>query len=189
MKGGAAGGPDPQGGSGDAVYGATTAFLWLAFILGGCGPALLPSDARLESNFRSNRADFEYVVRMAREDPRVHAITSDHVSIVDDSGEPVSGAVLPQERWNHYRSLFRKLRLEGLTRNSEYPGAVFLTAGAFGIVPAEVFKGYVYSNRPLSPLISTLDHGIPEQLADRWHPARYAFKDIGENWYLYYEND
>jgi hypothetical protein len=167
---------------------ALVAALGLSCELAGCGPLLMPSDARLESNFHRRKSEFETLVRMAREDTQLHAVSAVRTLHVDDAGHPLNGVGTSPERWNEYRRLFKEVGVPAFNRNSDYPGAIFLPADASGIVSAEVIKGYVYSQEPLSPLVKTLDHGIPPELST-WRRATIAFKKVDQNWYLYYDDD
>jgi hypothetical protein len=150
----------------------------LASAMPACWLLPLTSDARLEAVFRRNKGDFETLVRMSNEDSRFRRISLEFTHPRDHAG-------FPQARWTEYRRLFKKLGLEaGITREGP-PTTIFFDATGRGFVFGEEIKGYVYSETPPSPLVKSLDHGIPPEVPVDPH-GTWAFKVIEKNWYLYY---
>jgi hypothetical protein len=49
-------------------------------------------------------------------------------------------------------------------------------------------KGYVYSEKPLSPLVNSLDQ-MPRELYVKNKGYAMVFGALAENWYLYREED
>jgi hypothetical protein len=156
----------------------------LLMCLTGCG---LISDSKLEQKFRSHSADFDQLVKMFEEDQRIVIIRPNLTTLDNDSSWPRKDIGISVERWNQYRKLFKELGLsQGLERRNDY-SAILLVADGSGPVTASSYKGYAYSERPVSPSLNSLDaKWLPPSVYDKKGHA-IVFKPIAKNWYLYRE--
>jgi hypothetical protein len=146
-----------------------------------------PSDAELIKNFQNNEADFERLNQMAKEDSDFVRI-ADNFNWTKDSAaypRPKSEKDLSEERWNEYRSLFKKLNLKMGISNSQ-PKEVWLLASTKGMVTGGSEKGYMYLMEEPSPIIDSLDNpnfNLPELQGRK---AKILYRKLKNNWYLYY---
>src|SRR5438132_1459524 len=85
----------------------------LLLALLGCG---LISDARLKGTFDKNRDEFSTLLHMANEDRHVARIDFHSTAVDGDSSWPRKEIGFSDQRWDEYRSLFRKL---GITSGIE----------------------------------------------------------------------
>lgn len=155
-------------------------FSWLAFAKEH------PSDAQLKWKFSQRRGDFEKLVKMADEDKHVTRIAADFTWLDTDASWPRKDVGFSAERWNAYRSLFRKLGItHGLSRREDFPLSVFFLVSGSGIVPSGSDKGFVYSAQPLSPVRDSLDHFRPKESVK----DNFTFERISPNWYLFLEDN
>lgn len=169
-----------------AVYGVLAALAWLVWSIGITGRPQPPADAAMEVNFRQHREQFEQLVRMFNKDTMMSGISHEFTSpsFTNPYTDTPSAMELgfTESRWNQYRSLFQQLELKhGIGR---YPdGTILLRYWSYGISITGEWKGYVYSKEPLEPLLDSLDDvDVSDRLGVR-------YKELGENWYLYYEWD
>lgn len=147
----------------------------------------MPSDAALEGRFSRNQSEFINLVQMFNQDEHVTRIAPGFTWLDTDASWPRKNIGFSEERWDEYRRLFRKLNIEaGISRSTDYPGTIFISEyGSGGAVGGSSEKGYVYSQHPLAPVLSSLDV-IPANVYDREHHA-IAFKALAKDWYLYRE--
>ncbi len=166
--------------------------LWAAFVA-GCSPAVerlgvgdlereIVTDATLENLFRENREDFVRLARMSDEDPTVVRIAYDFTNVSGKGSSSDTGVVgFSEQRWEEYRSLFRKLRLErGITRFED--GSVMFIAFARGLSVSGITKGYLFNRDGENCPANSLDE------LEKLPPAQgkpFNCRKIGENWYLY----
>jgi hypothetical protein len=142
-------------------------YVWLT------GP---PYDATLERQFSSRESDLEQLVVMAQQDKHLDRIAPDFTWLDTDASWPRVNAGLSPERWNRYRDLFRHAGLPvGIIKDTD--DATLFPIYHAGIVPAGFSKGYVYSEKPLSPIVGSLDR-MPTN-------TYIAFKHFRKNWYIY----
>jgi len=146
-----------------------------------------PSDAALESVFRNHQADFELLLSMSRADSKVMRIAPDFTWLVDDASwpRPEDKLGFSEERWNQYRELFRKLSLQSGLLTYRDQGTTYFLASSKGLVTGGSGKGYVYSEKELIPVSSSLDDISTETLKSSSNGMVY--KKIGGNWYLFYD--
>lgn len=136
--------------------------------------ASLVPDAKLRDSFYANQGDFNKLVLMSKQDRPLIRVTDDLTLMQTDSGVK-KNAGLPEDRWQEYRVLFKKLGLEeGLERTDAIPSALLLYARCEGSAIDADCKGLAYSEIPLSPLATSLDELRPG----------YVFKQLCPNWYL-----
>jgi len=151
-------------------------------------PGPFPSDKALRARFLSHRVDFEKLVVMANEDHRLTRIAPDFTWLDDNVAWPRKDVGISQERWNDYRTIFRRVGAsDGIVKGTNPTRIVFPIMSA-GLVPTGFTKGLVYSKAPLNPVLKSLDKRPPDKLfdgPDRSHVLVY--KPIEDNWYIYYE--
>ncbi len=150
-----------------------------------CGISSHPADVALEKIFRQHEAEFSRLVVMSRADSRVMRIAPNFTWLTDNASWPRSGDELgfSQERWDEYRQLFRMLGLkDGLVRYAD-ADLIYLFASSKGLVTGGSGKGYVYSERDLTPTTDSLDQVPPELLQSSVH--KIVYKRIEPNWYLF----
>jgi hypothetical protein len=146
-----------------------------------------PSDAELLERFETHQAEFLRLVAMSDTDSTVIRIASDFTRLDSNWGWPRAESLLgfSQDRWDQYRSLFRRLKLQsGLSREklSDSTPVVFLTAHSVGIVNRGSSKGYAYARRELEPVLLSLDTDLPSIQGGKKHGV--AYRKIGSGWYL-----
>jgi hypothetical protein len=143
-------------------------------LLLGCNSALVP-DAKLHDAFYANKEDFNKLVLMSKQDRPLIRIRDDLTLMQTDSGVK-KNVGLTADRWQEYRVLFKKLGLkEGLERTDAIPSALLLYSSCEGSAIDADCKGYAYSEKPLSPLGTSLDKPRPGNV----------FKQLYPNWYLF----
>jgi len=157
----------------------TSAFLLISmgFLL-GCGIQSHPSDRAMIEVLRTNRQDFDLLVKMLGEDQDVKRLDQKFVFLTEDSDR-----VVAEDRLAEYRRLFKKLELDsGIYRDKD--GSIRLIASSKSSLLSTSEKSFVYSSKPRSNLVDSLDKVIKNDGGD--HAPVY--KEVGDNWYLYYES-
>ena len=130
------------------------------------------SDAVMEANFWQHREQFEQLVRMSHEDTMM-------ISISNSFTYPKEATALgfTEVRWNQYRSLFRQAGVSDLVRRDD--GRIIFGYWAWGLSIGGEYRYYVYSTKPLQPVVDSLDDlPIPEE------NLKPTYKQITENWYI-----
>src|SRR5262245_2190273 len=98
----------------------------LLFLLSSCGGAQWPSDDAVKKTFERERSAREEIAKMSEADASIWRIANDRAMIFDAPRTPPRNATakeLPAERWEQYRTLFRKAALpSGLTREKHEKG-------------------------------------------------------------------
>lgn len=162
----------------------TLLFLSFLFFLVSCNVVFdnlqeIPRDKALEEIFHNNRADFESLVQMSNEDEKVIRITHDFTWVVGMGLSNDTGQLgFSQERWEKYKTLFRKLELEsGITRGND--GGVWFAAFSRGLAVSGISKGYLYSEVKKDCPYDSLD--MPEPIKEK----SFVCKNLDKNWYLY----
>jgi len=153
----------------------------------GCFERSHPSDAELERVFRDHQSDFELLLGMSKVDSKVMRISPDFTWLVDDSSwpRPKDRLGFSEGRWNEYRQLFQKLKLQNGLLSYQTQGTTYFLASSQGLVTGGSGKGYVYSEKALMPLSESLDNVSTELLSKSANHTVY--KKIGDNWYLFYD--
>lgn len=143
-----------------------------------------PSDDSLIQNFQNHEAEFERLVRMAKEDSHVIRIASDFTWTDKNAAwpRPESELGFSTERWNEYRSLFKKLDLKAGILNYQ-PDLVYLTASTQGLLTGGSGKGYAYSLKEPSPIVESLDN-VSFKGSEK--SMNFAYRKLKGNWYLFY---
>jgi hypothetical protein len=156
----------------------------------GCGldfDSPHPSDDSLIKNFKTHEADFDMLARMCQEDSNLIRIAPDF-TWTDKSvawPRPESELGFSRQRWDEYRSLFRKLELKSGILNYQ-PDLVLFLASTKGLVTGGSMKGYAYSVKaPLLITESLDDYRFKAPIKD----INIAYRKLKGNWYLFYETD
>jgi hypothetical protein len=154
--------------------GGRLAALLSLMLLGSC--STLPRDAKLKETFYRNRDDFNRLVQMSQQDPRLMRIDFDFTIMNTDSG-PRKNVGLSEDRWQQYRVLFRKLGLtDGLERSTETASTIFFYVQCEGSAIDGDCKGLAYSEKPVVPVKNSLN---------RMPPDGTFFETLSPNWYLF----
>jgi hypothetical protein len=132
----------------------------------------------MEKRLQSNRADFDKLVKMLHEDHDIARLDQKFVFLTEDSNRQIS-----KERLDEYRRLFVKLGLVG-GMHRDKGGAVRLIASTKDTFLTNSEKSYVYSPTPPSRLAQSLNQVIGDNRGDQTP----VYKEIADNWYLYYES-
>jgi hypothetical protein len=132
----------------------------------------MPSDQQLIDNLGDHRGAFQELVRMLKQDRRLRAISLDST----DPALPVAG--ITDARFERYRKLMRNAGIdEDIQRERDGQGSISFRVAYKGGALTSDDRGYVYSAKPLAPLVGSLD--------GHKAIARTAYRHIGGNWYLY----
>lgn len=146
------------------------------FLIGAGG--VIPdrhTDNVMIQNFWKHEAKFNQLVDMSNEDAGLGRIAPTFIRPLSSGAAEIS-----QERWDEYRALFKELDLRhGISRGGE--GSIGLEYWATGMVTGGSYKGYVYSENELSPIINSLDK--PSIPVKSMVPI---YRKIKDSWYLYY---
>lgn len=142
-----------------------------------------PSDEALEKTFQTHEAEFDKLIGMVKENPKVVRIAHDFTWLDTNTAwpRPESELGFSKERWNEYRHLFRELKLKGgINRPEHIDGVTFLMASTIGNVGGGSEKGYAYLTNVPSQLVESLD-AVPT--LKEYMPV---YRKLKGNWYIYY---
>jgi hypothetical protein len=146
--------------------------IWLALLV-GCDRT--PRDAKLRDVFYANKDDFNKLVSMSQHDCAVVRIRFES-TLMQKGSEFKENEGLSVDRWQEYRVRFKKLGLaEGLERPQAYPSAILFHVYCEGSAIDADCKGFAFSDKPLSPLATSLNEMRPG----------YIFEPLSPNWYLF----
>jgi hypothetical protein len=145
----------------------------------------------LTDQFSTDAESLETLRKMIESDVDIIRIARDFTWTKDKSKWPRDDAGLTDARWGKYRALFEKLHLqEGVFRTEDFPGAIFFILRSKGLCVAGSSSGYVYSERPLTPLtespVKVLDAAMRIHTEKR---IAYVFRGLKPHWYAFYEID
>lgn len=183
----------------------------LSFFLVNCGSfgneAPHIRDEVLLKNFQENKADFDLLAQMAEQDSNMVRIADDFTWTNESATypRPESELGISNERWEEYKKIFRKIKLDNGIRNYQSDQGVvydtkaeknisvssgyqfkqvFLYASRQGLVTGGSSKGYAYLKEKPEIVVDSLNDFQFEKSEER---RLVAYKQITENWYLYYE--
>lgn len=130
-----------------------------------------PSDASLAKRFYKHEAEFQELAAMARTDSRVGRIAPTFT-------RPENPTAFSEDRWNDYRSRFRRLGLDlGIMTGDD---SIWFLASGIGLLNRGSKKGYIYSLKPLAPCVPDLEKRRPDL------PRYYiVYKPLKQHWYLF----
>jgi len=148
-------------------------------------------DPDLEDTYVRNADEFEKVRKMAEQDFHLIRIAADYTWLDSNNSWPREDVGFTEERWNDYRSFFKKLSVrDGIVRTDDFPEAIFLIFRAQGLCTGGSSSGYVYSIAPLTPIVKTPKEALDAEA--RKSPGKhnaYVFKRLKDNWYAFYQVD
>jgi hypothetical protein len=141
----------------------------------------------LERQFPGRELDLQQLVAMAQQDTHVVRIASDFTWLDTDASWPRANLGFSHERWYRYQELFIHAGLPiGIYKGEQ--GEIFFPIYVSGFVAASSDKGYVYSEKPLSPIVESLDR-FPKDIKPVFRDDYIAFKPFKRNWYIYRDED
>lgn len=161
----------------------------LSLFLVGCVPfaddAPHIRDEVLLNNFQQHKADFDLLARMAKQDSNMVRIADDFTWTTDSVAypRPESELGITNERWEEYKKIFKKIKLDNGILNYQ-PDKTFLMASSRGLLTGGSSKGYAYLTEKPEIVVDSLNDFQFEKSEKR---RLAAYKQITENWYLYYE--
>jgi len=159
-----------------------------------------PSITRLATAFPERRAALEQILAMSNQDTHFSRIDPTFVNYGYIDGTPYGQALqgqgnspLPDERWNSYRSLFKKIKLQqGLERDAD--GNVYFRSGAVGLLNRGHSTGYLYcrdagsnSSQKSSFEPCTLSHRDSGSQSFSMEPRgeAYSFMKVADHWFVF----
>lgn len=167
---------------------------FIVFVFGllfftSCSPLLFDkthtSDEILLKTFRENRADFELLARMAKQNSNMVRIADNFTWTKDSAAfpRPESELGITNERWEEYKRLFRKLGLTNGILNYQ-PDKIYFTASSQGLLTGGSSKGYAFLREEPALLSDSLDN---YDFNNSKKETNFVFRRLEGNWYLYYE--
>ena len=161
----------------------TVAALIVRSTLNHSGDLSQPGDAVLEANFKQRESDLELLLAMSNADNKVVRISSDFTWLDNNAAwpRPESKLGFSIERWDQYRTLFRKVGLEGGINREQSGEVIYFIFSSKGLVTHGTVKGYAFSKKELTPIVDSLD-----DVARFPKGQSVVFKKLKEHWYLYY---
>jgi len=147
-----------------------------------------PTDTKLLDVFNKNEKAFNNLVEMSNADSNVIRVAGDFTRLETNWAwpRPESQLGFTIERWDEYRSVFRRLGLEsGFSRESNSNGVTILfTASSKGMTFRGSSKGIAYSDQILSPTFESLEQ---QELKPANEKHGIIYKKIKDGWYLYFD--
>ena len=159
----------------------------LLFISIACNRFPSPwTDADLENWLTNNKSLFDQLAVMAESDGQLARVAPDFYKIGSNNANGIRepSESLNTERWNVYRDLFKKLKLDiGLMRVPGYPNVILMIpTGTDPSIQLEN-KGIAFSRDPLKPQRDNLDR--PRDFKEEARHQPIFYKHVTGNWYLY----
>ena len=138
--------------------------------LSGC----IQSESSLRSNFYGDRAAFEEMLELFAQDDHLVRVANDFTRLKHDWSWPREDVGLTPERWDRYRALFARARLDG---GIERQGTeVFFYMSSVGLVGSGRSRGVAFAtSRPLETA-RTLGERQGEGI---------SYVALEGNWYLF----
>ncbi len=154
-----------------AVCGLAVAML---FALPISGPH--PSDDEMIRSFREHKQDYETLLQMFQLDAGLDRLGD----LAGDWPENPVDVGVDEARLTRYRSLMLQLDVHSLERYID--NQVLFVTSTFGLAVSGSMKGYVYSEKPPTPLVGDTER-------DAVGPIGEVYRHIEGGWYLIYEWD
>jgi hypothetical protein len=148
-----------------------------------------PADRAMISEFQGNRAAFESLLKMVREESRVTRIAEDFIWIdgAQNVDEKDQSQYLPTERLTRYRALFRTLKLEsGVVRRED--GSIGFLRSSSGIVTSGSGKEFIWSSNVIPSALQSTDHRTLEDACVPKDGCSSA-RRIAPGWYIAFYSD
>ncbi len=159
-----------------------------------------PSLTRLAQKFPERRSTLQQILSMSDQDAHFSRIDPGFVDYGYIDGTPGgqasqgdSDSPLPQSRWNTYRSLFSKAKLDqGFARDSD--GNAYFMAGSIGLLNRGHTTGYLFCRDQGSPSSRsspfepcTLLHQDSGSQSYGMEPRReaYSFMKVADHWFVF----
>ncbi len=156
------------------------ALVLLLAVLSGCFvTGDHPSAATLLTNFQNQRADFERLLQMFREDTPLGRVAYDFTRPADINAAPVD---VPAARLDAYRALFTQLNLSAGIEGYGEKHTVWFIASTQGLSISGSAKGYAYAAQRPDLVVEDIDHYRSED-----GRSFTAYQLIEGNWYLYFD--
>jgi len=151
-----------------------------------------PSDQTLTKQFNKHRGELETLVSMTQQDSAVSRIAYDFIWRQDSVAwpRPQSEWGITEDRWNEYRSLFRKIGL-GAGLNKDGQDDIYFISHTEGTVVSGSSKGFVYCRKTVPaesrylPCNEQRDSGKSED--EKGNGSEY--RRLAEHWYIYSDWD
>jgi len=152
----------------------------IAALLNSCFPFKKHPTAQLMiANFQNNKADFERLLQLFRNDSQLGRVAYDFTR---PAGVTSPTADVPQERLDEYRALFTKLNLEAGIEGYGNKRIVYFIASTQGLSISGSAKGYVYSDDRPDLVVENIDDYSSDD-----GTSFTAYQHIEGNWYLYFD--
>lgn len=154
-----------------------------------CARSIPPSDDDLEQRFFMHRDDMNQLLLMAEHDAAMTRISPDfnYTHTWSQSKPGISC-----QRWNEYRSLFRKAGIKhGFSQDRARSRDVRFFVWAHGLSISQISVEFVHCGPPKThiqyrepPCLEQKDTGSGRK--DNWY---YHYKKITDSWYIYVWSD
>jgi hypothetical protein len=168
---------------GRLLLGIVSLFFVLMFLVWSCEA---PSDTTLRSQFESHRSELAALARMSQEDAGGIRITDNFRRLENKWGwaGTKSKRGMTRDKWNEYQRLFREVDVRGFDKDKV--GNVYFVA-ATDFVAGGTTKGFVHCinfgdrDKTFLPCVEQGDRGQAEEAGDKG----YAYRKLGQNWYIF----
>jgi hypothetical protein len=173
-----------------AVFVLLLVSLWWA-----CSPHQ-PSDAELVRQFKMHRTDLDHLVEMMNEDWQMSRIAPDFTWRQDNLAwpRPESEWGITKDRWDDYRSMFRKVGAKGGTTRRQKSSDIIIDIWSWGDSACGDRCG-ISALRPASgrhahteePCIENRDSG--RGMHGQSTSYGYSYRKIEPDWFIYEESN
>lgn len=160
----------------------------ILLLIWSCTP---PSLETLSRRFVSQRSDLEKIVTMSDQDVNFSVIDPGWLMTTEPRQyfQAVPSEGMPQQRWEQYRRLFRKVHLSQGLRRDPASGDIFLIVQSFGILDRGYSNGFLHCGAGPSHLYPACS-SIRTSGRHRYSPGPgespgYVFQRIAKDWYVY----
>jgi len=144
----------------------------------GCGHT---SDEELVKIFQQGEGKFLLLRGMARSDWDSNMIRL-YVTRTARTYEEADHQGLSKERWREYQTLLKELRLSGVAASEDRVEFRFDPPSLFN---GDSEKGFLYSETPLAPLLTSLDGFSPSEPTPTPNHNHLAYRAIQAKWYVF----
>ena len=138
-----------------------------------------PDDQQLIDNYAQHKTEFNQLAQMLLQETRLLVIFPDSGNCQIEDEKLVNSAT--DEKCKAYIQLFRLL---GLNWAYSGPGTLWLTVSSYGLSVSGSEKGYVYTSQ-----LPTLDEGgtLVNNIEEASGFLLPYFRNVDDNWYIYYD--
>lgn len=148
-----------------------------------------PSDRAMIEEFQRDRAGFDALLAMVKEERKVTRIASDFIWAdgISSVSEADRRRLLPDNRYARYRALFRRLDLEsGVLRYDD--GTIAFSRSSTGIVTSGSGKSFIWSADPVPSALDDADQRTLEEACEPQFECR-TVRRMAPHWYIAFERD